>query len=172
MMRRALSHKQLPPATKYSSLNKPATDESITLTFGGPLLEANQYALSQLIDHLHNYVMSEGLFRKPGNKHRMETLVTELEAKPPSEAFSSRRYNAHDYASVLKKYLSELSEPILMKRHLGAYIQTSGRYRCMPSQLISSSQITLGPQIIMLFPCSHPFQLWCPSPPRFAVSNC
>lgn len=131
MMRRALSHKQLPPATKYSSLNKPATDESITLTFGGPLLEANQYALSQLIDHLHNYVMSEGLFRKPGNKHRMETLVTELEAKPPSEAFSSRRYNAHDYASVLKKYLSELSEPILMKRHLGAYIQTSGTGVCL-----------------------------------------
>ena len=125
-MRRALSHKQLHPATKYSSLSKPAPDESITLTFGGPLLEANQYALSQLIDHLHNFVMSEGLFRKPGNKHRMGTLAAELETKPPSEAFSNKKYNAHDYASVLKKYLSELSEPLLMKRHLGAYLQTSG----------------------------------------------
>ena len=125
-MRRALTHKHLP---KYPSYDKEATDGPVTLTFGGPLLEGNQSAFSALIDHLHNFVTSEGLFRKPGNKHRMESLVSELETTPTVAVFSSRKYNAHDYASVLKKYLSDLPEPLLIKRHLEAYLQTSG----MPS---------------------------------------
>lgn len=124
-MKRALSHKQHNPAAKYLAMNKQVLDEPPTLTFGGPLLDNSQYALSQLIEHLHNFVSSEGLFRKPGNKHRMEALIAELECKSPLAVVSNQKYNAHDYASVLKKYFSELSEPLLMKRHLDAYLQTA-----------------------------------------------
>lgn len=134
MMKRGLSalshmtHHRHQNDHKYSQFNKD-TDELThipTLTFGASLCDGKQTALLQLITHMHTYITSEGLFRKPGNKHRMEVLVQELETKCPSEVFASGSYNAHDFASVLKKFLSDLPEPILMKRHLDAYLQASG----------------------------------------------
>lgn len=160
MMRRALSHKQPAPAIKYTVLDKPDIDENLKLTFGGSLLESNQYALSQLIEHLHNFVTSEGLFRKPGNKHRMEAMIAELESKPSTKVFNCHKYNAHDYASVLKKYLSELPEPLLMNRHLEAYLQTSG----MLSMIIHKYQYDLF--------ASLSSQLCPPSHHRCTVYNC
>ncbi len=127
-MKRALSHKQHHPAAKYLAIDKQALDEPPKLTFGGPLHDNSQYALSQLIEHLHNFVSSEGLFRKPGNKHRMEALIAELECKSPLAVVNNTKYKAHDYASVLKQYFSELPEPLLVKRHLDAYLQTAGTF--------------------------------------------
>ena len=137
MMKRglsALSHKHHPTHHhhqidhKYSQLNKDSSTHLPTLTFGASLSDSKQTALLQLITHMHTYTTSEGLFRKPGNKHRMEVLVQELETKCPSEVFASGSFNAHDFASVLKKFLSDLPEPILMKRHLDAYLQASGTF--------------------------------------------
>lgn len=143
MMKRALSHKHQPTSRtasvhKYSHVERGTVDSNQpTVTFGASLSDSKQTALLQLIAHVHSFITYEGLFRKPGNKHRIEALVAELETKCPSEVFASGSYNAHDFASVLKKFLSDLPEPLLMKRHLDAYLQASGktRYVCLKFML-------------------------------------
>ena len=82
--------------------------------------------LLQLISHMNRFVSSEGLFRKSGNKNRMEQLVKRLQGGKIGEVVLDKMYNAHDFASVLKQYFSELPEPLLLKRHHNAYIQAIG----------------------------------------------
>lgn len=75
---------------------------------------------------MNTFVSREGLFRKSGNKGRMEQLVKGLEGGEFGDHVFKAGYNAHDFASVLKQYFSELPEPLLLKRHLNAYLQTAG----------------------------------------------
>lgn len=96
------------------------------LSFGTPLNEANQNILLQLITHMNMFVSREGLFRKSGNKGRMEQLVKGLEEGAFGNVILEASYNANDFASVLKQYFSELPEPLLLKRHLNAYLQAAG----------------------------------------------
>lgn len=97
------------------------------LVIGAPITISNQVPLLQVITHMHNYVLLEGLFRKPGNKLRIEQMVYDLEHSGIDEIVANTNYTGHDYASLLKQYLSELPEPILLKRHLNAYLQVSGK---------------------------------------------
>lgn len=99
---------------------------SSTLTFGSVLKESEQFLLLQLITHMHMFVSSEGLFRKSGNKGRMDQMVKGLQEGGFADILMDKSYNAHDFASVLKQYFSELPEPLLMKRHLNAYLQAAG----------------------------------------------
>ncbi len=96
------------------------------LKFGSPLCEVDHVVLLQLVSHINMFASSEGLFRKSGNKNRMEQLIKELQEGKLTEVVMNKSYNAHDFASVLKQYLSELPEPLLLKRHLSAYLQTVG----------------------------------------------
>ena len=98
-----------------------------SLTFGSPLCEADHVVLLQLISHVGMFASSEGLFRKSGNKNRMEQLIKGLQEGRLGEVVLNEMYNPHDFASVLKQYLSELPEPLLLKRHLCAYLQTVGK---------------------------------------------
>lgn len=98
------------------------------LAFGSPLSESDHVVLLQLITHMNTFVSSEGLFRKSGNKNRMEQLVKGLQGGKFREMVLNKSYNAHDFASVLKQYFSELPEPLLLKRHLNAYIQAVGMF--------------------------------------------
>jgi len=75
---------------------------------------------------MKTFMTKEGLFRKSGNKGRMDQLVKALEAGCFRQALGEN-YNAHDFASVLKQYFSELPEPLLLKRHINAYLQTAGK---------------------------------------------
>lgn len=97
-----------------------------SLSFGSAITEAGQDLLLQLISHMTVYVASEGLFRKSGNKSRMEQLVKGLEEGQFESIILNQSYHANDFASVLKQYFSELPEPLLLKRHLSAYLQASG----------------------------------------------
>lgn len=97
-----------------------------SLSFGTPLNEANQNVLLQLITHMNTFVSREGLFRKSGNKGRMEQMVKGLGEGAFGDVVLETSYNAHDFASVLKQYFSELPEPLLLKRHLNAYLQAAG----------------------------------------------
>lgn len=101
---------------------------SSPLSFGTPLNEANQSVLLQLITHMNRFVSAEGLFRKSGNKGRMEQLVKGLEEGAFGDVILEASYNANDFASVLKQFFSELPEPLLLKRHLNAYLQAAGMY--------------------------------------------
>lgn len=96
------------------------------LSFGSPLNESDQGTLLQLITHMNTFISREGIFRKSGNKGRMDQLVGGLERGCFGEIILNAMYNAHDFASVLKQYFSELPEPLLLKRHLNAYLQAAG----------------------------------------------
>lgn len=130
----ALSHKYHSHHQSHEKLCEDKTDgdnNSPTLIFGTPLSSDGQIILLQLITHIHTYSTTVGIFRKPGNKSRMEKLIRDLGEKALSNIITSEKYNPHDFASVLKQYLSELPEPILMKRHLDAYLQASGTHVIM-----------------------------------------
>ena len=96
------------------------------LVMGTPVTSQNQVPLIQTITHVHKHVLLEGLFRKPGSKLRIDQMVIELERSGFSEVVANMSYTGHDYASLLKQFLSKLPEPLLIKRHINAYIQASG----------------------------------------------
>ncbi len=97
-----------------------------TLTFRSLLKESEQFVLLQLITHMNTFVSSDGLFRKSGNRGRMDQMIQGLQEGRFGEILLDGSYNAHDFASVLKQYFSELPEPLLVKRHLNAYLQAAG----------------------------------------------
>jgi len=68
----------------------------------------------------------EGVFRKPGNKLRISQLVEELSKGRFYEVLQDSITHPHDLASILKQYFSELQEPLLLSRHLDAYLQIAG----------------------------------------------
>lgn len=68
----------------------------------------------------------EGVFRKPGNKLRVSQLVEELSKGRLPEVLQDSLPHPHDLASILKQYFSELQEPLLLTRHLDAYLQVAG----------------------------------------------
>ena len=111
-----------------NGVGEDTTDSPPSLSFGAPLDEANQSVLLQLISHMNTFVSREGLFRKSGNKGRMEQLLKGLQGGNFGSIIQEVGYNAHDFASVLKQYFSELPEPLLLKRHLNAYLQAAGMY--------------------------------------------
>ena len=98
-----------------------------TLKFGVPLSSgSNQIVLLQLITHMETFATHEGLFRKPGNRNRVEQMAADLSERGLGEVISDRKYKAHDFASVLKQYFAELPEPVTLRRHMEAYLQASG----------------------------------------------
>lgn len=96
------------------------------LMFGTPISSSGQVVLQQIITHMENFVSYEGIFRKSGSKNRVDQLVHDLGEKDFQQILLSEMYKPHDYATMLKQYFSDLPEPLLLKRHLNAYIQTAG----------------------------------------------
>ncbi|KAK2162826.1 hypothetical protein LSH36_91g08017, partial [Paralvinella palmiformis] len=73
-----------------------------------------------LIDYLNKdtNIKQEGLFRKSGHLGRQKLLREKLHSGDDVKSeLQSGVYCAHDCASVLKAFLSELPEPILTERH-------------------------------------------------------
>ena len=97
-----------------------------TLTFGSPINSDSQAVFLQLTSHMEEYSNEEGLFRKSGSHSRVEQLTNDLSTRPFHEIVSSGEYLAHDYASALKQYLSDLPEPLMATNHMEAYRQIAG----------------------------------------------
>ena len=112
------------PSTHLASENVPANLHR--LVFSVPMTSSSQIVLLQVITHMESFVHYEGIFRKSGSKHRVDQLVQELGEKDFEQILLSETYKPHDYASMLKHYFTELPEPLLLKRHLDAYMQTAG----------------------------------------------
>lgn len=74
----------------------------------------------------------EGLLRVGGNKQRVETLCSRLEAQfyPRLELCDHLISTAspHDLTNVLKRLLRELPQPLLTTRFLNTFYQTHGKY--------------------------------------------
>ena len=80
----------------------------------------------QLTSHLEECASEEGLFRKSGSRSRVEQLVHELSTRPFHEIAAEKSYRPHDFATVLKQYLSDLPEALMMNNHIEAYRQAAG----------------------------------------------
>jgi len=88
--------------------------------------------MQQLIDFISSDLSPEGLFRKPGNTHRMEQIKKGLKIGLKID-FASSGFHCHDAASVLKNYLGHLCEPLLLlPGHLECHMQISGLMKTMP----------------------------------------
>ena len=99
------------------------------LMFGTSISNNSQIILLQIMAYLESFANCEGIFRKSGSKQRIDQLVRDLREKDFQQILLSEKYKPHDYASMLKQYFSELVEPLLLKRHLYAYLQTAGTTR-------------------------------------------
>lgn len=69
----------------------------------------------------------EGLFRKAGNSNRMMALRELLVTYGPGSNIDPEIYFPHDVACILKEFLRELPEPLLMERYMEAHRQVSCR---------------------------------------------
>lgn len=86
---------------------------------------------------------TEGLFRVPGNKVRVERLMEALNHSDwAALADDGCCYKPHDFASALKHYLAHLPEPLLPGNHLEAYLQAAGQYKCTHTTLPTPSHST------------------------------
>ncbi len=69
----------------------------------------------------------EGLFRKSGQLNRQKVLRERLNCgEDVSGDLEAGEYSAHDCANLLKAYLAELPEPLLLERHYKAFCQVPG----------------------------------------------
>ena len=104
------------------------SDGEHRLVFGTSITSSGQIILLQIMAHMESYASCEGIFRKSGSKQRIEQLGRDLREKDFRQILLSEMYKPHDYASLLKQFFSELLEPLFLKRHLYAYLQTAGEF--------------------------------------------
>ena len=79
----------------------------------------------------------EGVFRKSGNKLRISQLVEELSKGRFYEVLQDSVTHPHDLASILKQYFADLQEPLLLSRHLDAYLQIAGNNNCKLMSIVT-----------------------------------
>jgi len=70
-------------------------------------------------------IIQEGIFRRTGKLTRQQDLKTAM-SQGVSLDLDDGRFSVHDCASVLKGFLSELSEPLLTDLHYPAHCQIAG----------------------------------------------
>ncbi|BFY97457.1 hypothetical protein BsWGS_00497 [Bradybaena similaris] len=123
--------------------------------FGLPLTDAGVYLASTLINFLklQENVCKEGIFRKPGNKCRMNALRELLISHGRHVSIDTTVYNAYDIAGVLKEFLRELPEPLLTERHMEAHRQVIdlGKHASTQEEISRYTQKKLSAlQLLML----------------------
>jgi len=75
---------------------------------------------------------TEGLFRKSGNCSRVKVLREALNrGEDVARMLAVGPFNAHDCASLMKAFLSELPEPLLSEQHFSVHSLAVGTaYYC------------------------------------------
>lgn len=97
------------------------------LQFGVSIDPPGQDVLVKFMSHMETFSNEEGLFRKSGSHSRIEQMISDLESLPFESVASNPSYSPPDFSSVLKNFLKELPEPLLLRRHLEAYRQAAGK---------------------------------------------
>ena len=69
-------------------------------------------------------VKQEGLFRKAGNVDRQRVLCDQL--KSCETHLNLQEFTVHDCATVLKSFLGDMPEPLLVEKYCTAYRQVAG----------------------------------------------
>ncbi|KAF7645719.1 hypothetical protein LDENG_00199350, partial [Lucifuga dentata] len=92
------------------------------VVFGAPLTEEGIAQIYQLIEFLSKNLHVEGLFRVPGHSLRQAALREMLNAGAEID-LETGDFHPNDAATLLKAYLGELPEPLLMHRHYHAHLK-------------------------------------------------
>ncbi|XP_012215297.1 rho GTPase-activating protein 24-like isoform X1 [Linepithema humile] len=117
-------------------------------TEGVMLSEDGINQVTQLIDYLsqEQNIVQEGIFRRTGKLTRQQDLKTAM-SQGVSLDLDDGRFSVHDCASVLKGFLSELSEPLLTDLHYPAHCQIAELCsldgKTNDARLLSSLQLLL-----------------------------
>ncbi|XP_061692929.1 rho GTPase-activating protein 19-like isoform X2 [Syngnathoides biaculeatus] len=90
--------------------------------FGAPLTEEGIAQICQLIEYLSKNLHIEGLFRVPGHSLRQAALREILNAGAEID-LDMGDFHPNDAASLLKAFLGELPEPLLLHRHYHAHLK-------------------------------------------------
>ena len=70
-------------------------------------------------------VKQEGLFRKAGNVDRQRLLCDHLNTGEMQ--LDLREFTVHDCATVMKSFLGDMPEPLLVEKYCTAYRQVAGQ---------------------------------------------
>ncbi|XP_043992143.1 rho GTPase-activating protein 19-like [Gambusia affinis] len=90
--------------------------------FGAPLTEEGIAQICQLIEYLSKNLHVEGLFRVPGHSLRQAALREMLNSGTEID-LETGDFHPNDAATLLKVFLGELPEPLLMHRHYQAHLK-------------------------------------------------
>lgn len=126
------------------------------VVFGVPLTEESMTQIQSLTSFLESNLEIEGLFRKPGNSHRLLQLRAALNTGVCIDLASSK-FHSHDVASILKSFLGELPEPLLQHKYFKSHLQiaemttfdTEGNRTAVPDKLKRIETLQL---ILLLLP--------------------
>ncbi|XP_045535874.1 rho GTPase-activating protein 19 isoform X2 [Papilio machaon] len=137
--------------TKSSTSN---SSQSITNTTKNNL-EANSITeegilrLNELIDFLakSENVTQEGIFRRTGSLSRQQEL-RQLLVTGSSLGLDDGKFSVHDCASVLKGFLAELPQPLLMDQYYQTYCTLAAQYP--PNAESSTAKLLTALQLLLL----------------------
>lgn len=103
----------------------------------------------ELMDYLikEENVTQEGIFRRTGSLSRQQELK-QLLMSASNMNLDEGKYSVHDCASVLKGFLADLSEPLLMEQHYQTYCYLSAQ--CPLSEDTTSTRFLTALQLLLL----------------------
>ncbi|XP_059057265.1 uncharacterized protein LOC131850897 [Achroia grisella] len=136
-------HKKTKNAGSNSSQNNTKNSEVCTITEEGML------RLNELIDFLSKTenVTQEGIFRRTGSLSRQQEL-RQLLLTGSNLGLDEGRFSVHDCASVLKGFLAELPQPLLMDQYYQTYCTLAAQYP--PNAESSETKLLTALQLLLL----------------------
>ncbi|XP_050677807.1 rho GTPase-activating protein 19 isoform X5 [Leptidea sinapis] len=140
-------NKKTKTSSVASSQNNTFTSKSISET--NAITEEGISRLNELIDFLSKptNVTQEGIFRRTGSLSRQQELRQLLQAGS-NLGLDDGKFSVHDCASVLKGFLAELPQPLLMDQYYQTYCTLAGQYP--PSIDSSEGKLLTALQLLLL----------------------
>ncbi|XP_037296310.1 rho GTPase-activating protein 19 isoform X2 [Manduca sexta] len=146
-------HKKTKSSNTNSSLSSASnTKNNVEVN---SITEEGILRLNELIDFLSKpeNVTQEGIFRRTGSLSRQQELK-QLLLTGSNLGLDEGRFSVHDCASVLKGFLAELPQPLLMDQYYQTYYTLAGQYP--PNVESSESKLLTALQLLlMLLTPSH-----------------
>ncbi|KAM3958438.1 rho GTPase activating protein at 54D [Aphomia sociella] len=136
-------HKKTKNSGSISSQNNTKGNEVHSITEEGIL------RLNELIDFLSKSenVTQEGIFRRTGSLSRQQEL-RQLLLTGSNLGLDEGKFSVHDCASVLKGFLAELPQPLLMDQYYQTYCTLATQYP--PNAESSETKLLTALQLLLL----------------------
>ncbi|KAJ0183448.1 hypothetical protein K1T71_001424 [Dendrolimus kikuchii] len=137
--------------TKNSTTNSSQNNINNTKTNAevNSITEEGILRLNELIDFLSkpDNVIQEGIFRRTGSLSRQQEL-RQLLVTGSNLGLDDGKFSVHDCASVLKGFLAELPQPLLMDQYYQTYCTLASQYP--PNVESSEKKLLIALQLLLL----------------------